>query len=55
MRPTRPYRPNLRPDHGMAPLGKTRKTVAWITLALMLAAVLYAIGIGIMNWSEIMV
>ncbi len=39
----------------MAPLGKTRQIVAWLTLALMLAAAVYAIGIGIANWSEIMV
>ncbi len=39
----------------MAPLGKTRQIVAWVTLALMLVSVLYAIWIGIANWAEIMV
>lgn len=39
----------------MAPLGKTRKIVAGVTLALMLVSVLYAIWIGMSNWAEIMV
>lgn len=39
----------------MSTLSATRRLLAWITIAVMLAAVLYSIGIGIANWSEIMV
>lgn len=39
----------------MTALQKTRMITAWVTCALMLVAIIYALAIGIANWSEIMV
>ncbi len=39
----------------MSSLRNTRRILLWIVFVAMVAAAVYAIGIGIANWTEIMV
>lgn len=43
------------PERSLTPTFGVGRIVSWVVLALMLVSILYALGIGIVNWRHIMV